>query len=302
MIVGALMAIVAGPAAAQQVDGGFPVDIIPALKAQQVTDGGDPTRILGGDVAGDGAWPWQVGLVSTDASSVFEGQFCGGSFITSRWVLTAAHCVYEEHRNGTQRLMEPEEFSVLAGTNVLLDGEGDMIPVDLVIPHANYNPVLFENDIALVRLARPAQGVAVSTIRLSTQSVEGNYARPGTEAIVTGWGRLEDGTYPIDLRQVAITVFDTDECNRAVIEEDPISENMICSGALKGGIGSCSGDSGGPLIVALPDGDYMQVGVVSWGYTSEDSIAGCDLTVDFSAYARVARYQDWIRNAIVSAN
>jgi secreted trypsin-like serine protease len=177
-----------------------------------------------------------------------------------------------------------------------------MIPVELVIPHADYNPVLFENDIALVRLARPAQGVAVSTVRLSTESVEATYAAPGTEAIVTGWGRLEDGTYPIDLRQVAITVFDTAECNEAVTDEDPISQNMICSGALKGGIGSCSGDSGGPLIVALPEGGYMQVGVVSWGYTSEDSVAGCDLTVDFSAYARVARYQDWIRDSIVAAN
>lgn len=302
LAVGALMAVVAGSAAAQQVDGGFPADIIPALKAQQVADGSEPTRILGGDVAGEGAWPWQVGLVSTDAASVFEGQFCGGSFITSTWVLTAAHCVYEEHDDGSQRLMGPDEFDVLAGTNVLLEGNGDRIPVDLVIPHADYNPVLFENDIALVRLSRPAQGVAVSTVRLSTEGVEATYAPPGAEAIVTGWGRLEDGTYPLDLRQVAITVFDTNECNRQVTDEDPISENMICSGALKGGIGSCSGDSGGPLVVALPDGDYMQVGVVSWGYTSEDSIAGCDLTVDFSAYARVARYQDWIRNAIVSAN
>jgi len=43
-------------------------------------------RITGGFTAERGQFPWQVGLIIN-----FFG-FCGGSLISDRWVLTAAHC------------------------------------------------------------------------------------------------------------------------------------------------------------------------------------------------------------------
>jgi secreted trypsin-like serine protease len=43
-------------------------------------------RITGGSVAERGQFPWQVGLIIGGSS------FCGGSLISERWVLTAAHC------------------------------------------------------------------------------------------------------------------------------------------------------------------------------------------------------------------
>ena len=48
------------------------------------------TKIVGGEEAPEGAWPWQA-LLSITTS---DGQYmCGGSLVTSNWVLTAAHCV-----------------------------------------------------------------------------------------------------------------------------------------------------------------------------------------------------------------
>jgi len=43
-------------------------------------------RIIGGSTAARGQIPWQVALIINGAF------FCGGSLISERWVLTAAHC------------------------------------------------------------------------------------------------------------------------------------------------------------------------------------------------------------------
>lgn len=43
-------------------------------------------RIVGGVQTGVNEWPWQAALMLRDS------QFCGGSLINDRYVLTAAHC------------------------------------------------------------------------------------------------------------------------------------------------------------------------------------------------------------------
>jgi V8-like Glu-specific endopeptidase len=52
-------------------------------------------QIIGGAISDPGEWPWQVALVGGMESDLWNGQFCGGSLITSEWVVTAAHCVTE---------------------------------------------------------------------------------------------------------------------------------------------------------------------------------------------------------------
>ena len=48
--------------------------------------------VIGGQAASDGSWPWQVGLVRTDRGE--HSTYCGGSIISDRLILTAAHCLY----------------------------------------------------------------------------------------------------------------------------------------------------------------------------------------------------------------
>lgn len=286
----------------------FPISFLPLDKEATLGTPADPTRILNGDVAAEGAWPWQVGLISVGAPSVFDGQFCGGSLIAGRWVLTAAHCVYDEAADGTLIPVGPGEFNVLVGTNYLEDGEGEVIAVEAVYAHPDYDPVAIDDDIALIRLAAAPTDPDTNTISLASLRAEERLAPGGVPAIVTGWGKLQDGRYPIDLRQVQIFLYDRAECvsmsagpaKPGVVVQGDITENMICSGVTEGGKGSCNGDSGGPLMIAQENGTYVQVGVVSWGYTA-DNAAGCSLEAQFSAYTRVAVYEQWMRDTIAAA-
>ena len=52
-------------------------------------------RIVGGSDADPGEFPWQVALIS-DMDEPYQSQFCGGSLIGDRWILTAAHCYDED--------------------------------------------------------------------------------------------------------------------------------------------------------------------------------------------------------------
>merc|ERR1711963_992538 len=56
------------------------------------------TRIVGGVQAEINEYPWQIGIVSKGSSSVW----CGGSLISNRWILTAAHCTKGESASGLQ--------------------------------------------------------------------------------------------------------------------------------------------------------------------------------------------------------
>lgn len=103
-------------------------------------------RVIGGVDGQHGSWPWQVGLYVGD--SKFS---CGGSLIKPDWVLTAAHCIDPK--------LQVSDYRVRLGDwhRYYYDGTEQVLNASKVIVHSQYHrPYLINNDIALIKLDRPA--------------------------------------------------------------------------------------------------------------------------------------------------
>jgi secreted trypsin-like serine protease len=250
--------------------------------------------IVGGTIASPGEYPWMAALVSASISNPYSGQYCGASLIAPRWVLTAAHCVYK-----SGKVISPSSLDVVVGINNLSDGptsgtSGQRLDVVQVIPYPGYNFATDDGDVALLKLATPAQlNATVKTIQLVTSNQDALFA-PGVSATVTGWGSTSypGVSYPNELREVTVPIVSNTTCNQSY--GGAITANMLCAGLSEGGEDSCYGDSGGPLIV--PDGStgWLQAGVVNWGY-------GCALSSYYGVYARVSQFEAWIRSQVFHA-
>ncbi|NKL12115.1 trypsin-like serine protease [Rhizobium leguminosarum bv. viciae] len=268
--------------------------------AQQDTDfaGEDGGRVIGGQAAKKGEWPWQVKILAPDPEQ--RGRFgghCGGSLIAPRWILTAAHCV-TSGRSGKQDLFA-RDLLIVEGKSkidkvISVDGpDKPGLAVEDVIIHEDFDRKVFANDIALIKLAAPAVSKPAVLASASDDEVEA----AGHPAVVTGWGYTkadhgwDDKYLPTELQEVELPIVPREDCRAAYRDSsmrmNPIDERNVCAGYAEGGKDACQGDSGGPLVAQRPDKRWIQLGIVSWG-------AGCAEAEHYGVYTRVAAFRDWI--------
>ena len=241
---------------------------------------GDNSKIVGGLVAPDGAYPWQVSLTASWIADPAQGHFCGGSIYNSKWIVTAAHCVIDN---------QARDIHVIAGTNKLT-AVSPRLNIRRIIVHRAYNkPKEHDNDVALLELLRPLTfNDKIQSIELLSPADEKRLADPGKQLTVTGWGATQEGGSSVrDLRFVDIPAVSRDTCDSRPSYYRQITDNMLCAGKAIGGKDSCQGDSGGPLITDKASGPVRLAGIVSWG-------DGCAQFAKYGVYTRVARYNEWI--------
>lgn len=210
-------------------------------------------RIVGGNYATAGMHPFQVGLLRKSDPDPAYAQFCGGTLVADRYVVTAAHC--------SDTLTSPSsEVDVLVKTQSL-DGSGQRIPVTQVLIHPSWNGTTMDYDAAVWVLASPVSG-PYATLNTVRPSVAGTMLR------VTGWGTTSPGGYgPMDLLYVDVPYVPTvnEMCQSYNNEGYGITPRMLCAG--QGGKDSCQGDSGGPLTRNAGGGYTVLTGIVSYGYS-----------------------------------
>nr|XP_041632818.1 serine protease grass-like [Drosophila kikkawai] len=225
-------------------------------------------RVSRGHRAKLGDTPWMA-VVSNQNDFL-----CGGTLITEKFVLTAAHCIYYNQDQlsvklgvyhsscATRRCRGVKHYNIVRA-----------------IKHIDYNPEDSTNDIGLLELdsevrynnhIRPICIVTDDAINMNNINAFTAF----------GWGKTETGQASEVLMAVRLFRRASEECHFELMHQ--VREHQICAGSATGD--TCEGDSGGPL--AFHDGErYIQVGIVSYG------LKLCNAS---GIYTDVTRYKDWI--------
>lgn len=171
-------------------------------------------KIVGGFPINITQTPWQAALL------LASKQFCGGSIISARWILTSAYCLTRKN---------PMQYQILIGTHIK-DRGGKLHNVRDYWIHRQYNSKNFDYDFGLIALKEEIDFTDhVQPIRLPT--IKEAHPGDGTVLLVSGWGNTkhvdESDKY---LRAVEVPTINQNLCNKAYEAYGGVTDRMFCAG------------------------------------------------------------------------
>ena len=234
-----------------------------------------------------------------------ETYVCGGSFVSSTQIVTAAHCFFDPDGRRITTV------SAAPGDGTTWPYSSSFVSASKVDIHSGYSPSGEAHDIALVTLARPVAGV--STVTIPTLSQWSSLAKAGSAVKSAGWGTTSSGgNSPDDFRVADLTVIPDSVCGSSgatyrvgSVTYEGIggsfdADQMICAGgATSSGrpIDTCQGDSGGPLVSGT-----TLVGVVSWGIGCAGYDDGQPIRLTPGVYTRLGTFLPWLAERGIGSN
>lgn len=248
------------------------------------------SRIIGGVNAKFGEIPWHVAIFVEDQYQ------CGGSIISARSILTAAHCLAKENTNET---LETDLLRVYIGIVNLANKDDHFYHrASSAVLHPDYNAALHTTDIGILKLSRDIlfNNISVKPVCLysNTTDISAFYNRIGK---VAGWGLNRNGVLSNDLNYLDVPVVSQKKCSQTNVQYNTVLAygESFCAGHADGN-SVCNGDSGGGLVFTDNYRFYLR-GIVSISAQKRNQLM-CDPN-RYSVFTDVSKFLKWIRQNMV---
>ncbi|KAK9892447.1 hypothetical protein WA026_019899 [Henosepilachna vigintioctopunctata] len=240
-------------------------------------------RVVQGSKAKVGDYPWQAAL--RVKGKVHSAHWCGAVVISSKFVLTAAHCLVGYPKGA---------YIVVAGDYNVQEDEGteQHAYIEDYYIHEDFRKGhKMNNDIALVKLKGNGFRLNQDVQAICLPEANTNYA-VDLNCTISGFGSVESGksAFSNELRAGTVPLQADTICKMPHVYGSSLTDGMLCAGTLNGGTDSCDGDSGGPL-ACLDHGFFTLYGITSWGQR-------CGYANKPGVYVKVAHYRNWIDDKI----
>lgn len=217
------------------------------------------TQVVGGTPVENGKYPFMAALYDPVFGRPSPNtQFCGGTLIDEDSVLTAAHCLFKPSGD----LYPTRRVGITVGRTVLTSDQGQVRGVSEFFIHPSYD---FDSsdrfDAAVLKLDAPVAGIEPISVVSEEQD---QYETPQRVLTVAGWGAVTSPkqTFPDRMEKASVPIVSDSRAEEFYPNE--FSRNlMVAAGGEERD--TCTGDSGGPIFDRTGSGEFIQVGITSFG-------------------------------------